>query len=64
MRRTLTGAMVLLILAAPAARAQAHTMTFFITSVGPGSGADLRGLDGADNHCRQLAEAVGVTGIT
>ncbi|MEJ2502806.1 MAG: lectin, partial [Gemmatimonadota bacterium] len=34
-------------------------MTFFITSTGPGDGADLGGLDGADVHCRMLAEAVG-----
>ena len=26
-------------------------MTFFITSVGPGKGADLGGLEGADQHC-------------
>ena len=34
-------------------------MTFFLTSEGPGSGADLRGLAGADEHCRRLAAAVG-----
>ena len=34
-------------------------MSFFITSVGPGNGADLGGLEGADGHCRALAEAVG-----
>lgn len=34
-------------------------MSFFITSAGPGIGADLGGLDGADNHCQALAEAVG-----
>ena len=34
-------------------------MGFFITSVGPGNGADLGGLDGADAHCQSLAEAVG-----
>ena len=40
------------------ARAASAT-TFFVTSVGPGSGADLGGLAGADAHCQQLAEAVG-----
>ena len=35
------------------------TMSFFLTSAGPGSGADLGGLDGADAHCQALAEAVG-----
>lgn len=32
-------------------------MTFFITSAGPGKGADLGGLAGADAHCQALAEA-------
>lgn len=32
---------------------------FFITSVGPGNGGDLGGLEGADAHCQALAEAVG-----
>lgn len=32
---------------------------FFITSVGPGNGGDLGGLEGADVHCQALAEAVG-----
>ncbi len=34
-------------------------MSFFITSAGPGKGADLGGLDGADQHCQALAKAVG-----
>lgn len=34
-------------------------MSFFITSAGPGKGADLGGLDGADQHCQMLAEATG-----
>ena len=34
-------------------------MSFFITSAGPGRGADLGGLAGADAHCRKLAAAVG-----
>lgn len=34
-------------------------MGFFITSVGPGSGGDLGGLEGADAHCQSLAEATG-----
>ncbi|HEX7071339.1 MAG TPA: hypothetical protein VF190_11055 [Rhodothermales bacterium] len=32
---------------------------YFITSAGPGNGADLGGLAGADEHCQMLAEAVG-----
>lgn len=37
-------------------------MSFFVTSVGSGKGADLGGLKGADAHCASLAEAAGVTG--
>ena len=40
------------------------TMGFFITSAGPGNGADLGGLAGADQHCARLAEAMGVAGRT
>ena len=36
-----------------------HPMTFFVTSVGLGKGADLGGLAGADAHCLALATAVG-----
>lgn len=49
--------------AAPAL-AQDTSMSFFVTSVGSGKGADLGGLAGADAHCAQLAEAAGVTGKT
>ncbi len=34
-------------------------MTFFVTSVGPGKGANLGGLEGADRHCLSLAKAAG-----
>jgi hypothetical protein len=34
-------------------------MGFFITSVGPGNGANLGGLSGADAHCQKLASAAG-----
>jgi hypothetical protein len=34
-------------------------MNFFLTSVGPGDGANLGGLSGADAHCTALAENVG-----
>lgn len=37
-------------------------MTFFVTSVGPGKGADLGGLDGADQHCESLAKAANAGG--
>jgi hypothetical protein len=34
-------------------------MSFFVTSVGLGKGADLGGLAGADRHCQSLAAAAG-----
>src|SRR5687767_15722594 len=36
-----------------------NTLSFFITSVGTGNGANLGGLEGADGHCQKLAAAVG-----
>jgi hypothetical protein len=36
---------------------QTPAMSFFITSAGPGKGADLGGLAGADRHCQTLAQA-------
>ena len=36
-----------------------NAMTFFITSSGPGNGANLGGLAGADKHCQSLAAAAG-----
>src|SRR2546428_5576184 len=40
-------------------QAQQTNVTFFITSVGSGKGADLGGLAGADRHCQSLAAAAG-----
>jgi len=34
-------------------------MRFFVTSAGPGDGANLGGLAGADAHCQKLAAAAG-----
>ena len=34
-------------------------MTFFVTSVSPGKGGDLGGLEGADRYCQSLAQAAG-----
>jgi hypothetical protein len=45
------------------AGAQQGPMTFFVTSVGKGNGADLGGLDGADAHCAALAKGAG-SGLT
>ena len=43
---------------------QASNMSFFVTSTPIGKGADLGGLDGADKHCQQLAQASGAGGKT
>ena len=37
----------------------AQPMSFFITSVGLGQGANLGGIAGADKHCQTLAAAAG-----
>jgi hypothetical protein len=49
---------------APAQPPQDTSMSFFVTSVGLGKGANLGGLAGADAHCAALAEAAGTTGKT
>jgi hypothetical protein len=49
---------------AAAAMAQQTNMTFFVTSQGPGKGADLGGLAGADRHCQDLAATAGAGGKT
>lgn len=59
MARLATLALVLLFTSAHSALAQSPDMTFFITSAGPGDGANLGGLEGADHHCQALAEAAG-----
>lgn len=62
MRRLLLATAAALIAAAGAAYSQDAKMSFFVTNVGSGKGADLGGLKGADAHCASLAEAAGVTG--
>ena len=44
-----------------AVQAQQASMSFFVTSVGKGDGANLGGLEGADAHCQALAKAAGAT---
>jgi hypothetical protein len=62
MRRTLFIAAVMAVAAgATPALADAAGMSFFVTSAGPGDGANLGGLDGADAHCGKLAAAAGST---
>jgi hypothetical protein len=54
----------LLVVNGAVAQEQQAPMTFFVTSVGLGNGANLGGLAGADAHCQQLAESVGAGGHT
>ena len=63
--RFFVGAIMLAALAAfPVLSQEAGELSFFITSAGPGDGANLGGLDGADRHCTMLAQAVGAGGKT
>ena len=68
MRPTIVfGAAILISACTPAAstsNAPASGMTFFVTSVGSGNGANLGGLSGADKHCQDLAQAAGAGGHT
>jgi hypothetical protein len=41
------------------AAAQTSDMSFFVTSVGSGNGADLGGIAGGDKHCQELAQSAG-----
>jgi len=49
----------LAVFVSPSAQAQSADMTFFVTSNGPGKGADLGGLEGADAQCQKLAQTGG-----
>jgi hypothetical protein len=64
MRLSLAVSTALLAGIAAGAHAQQNAMTFFVTSVGKGNGADLGGLEGADAHCAALAKAAGSTVTT
>ena len=59
----LASAAVLAVSVVALAQAQS-TMSFFVTSVGSGKGADLGGLAGADKHCQDLAASAGAGGKT
>jgi hypothetical protein len=52
-------AIALSVAAVMAAQDKPAPMSFFITSAGPGNGAALGGVAGADAHCAKLAGAVG-----
>jgi hypothetical protein len=64
MRLTLLGSATLVCLGVSAGAyaqqaPQSPDMTFFVTSAGSGKGADLGGLEGADQRCQQLAQGAG-----
>ena len=61
MQRKLPALAALLLTGATPLFAQSNPMSFFITSRGPGDGASLGGLEGADRHCGELAKAAGST---
>ncbi len=62
--KSLAISFVVCLAAISTAKAQDARMSFFVTSQGPGDGANLGGLKGADAHCQRLAEAAGITGKT
>lgn len=55
MSKILTATVALALFGAGGALAE-EAMSFFITSEGPGDGANLGGLSGADEHCASLAD--------
>jgi hypothetical protein len=55
----LTGALMVAGVGSVVMVAQQNPMSFFVTSVGSGNGANLGGLAGADMHCQTLAAAAG-----
>jgi hypothetical protein len=59
MRKRLLFYATIALASAAGAVAQDTGLSFFITSAGPGDGANLGGLAGADQHCQKLAAAAG-----
>ena len=65
LKRTLViTAAALCVAAVTVAQQKPTPMSFFITSAGPGNGANLGGLAGADAHCAKLATAAGAANRT
>jgi len=63
-RVSLAAAVALALGSCAGMQSQQGGMSFFVSSVGSGKGADLGGLEGADQHCQSLAKAVGSGGRT
>ena len=59
---TLLGACAPTVLRSSSASTAASPMSFFVTSVNPGKGADFGGLAGADAYCQKLATSAGAGG--
>lgn len=58
-RAGLTAAALVSVVGCVSMESGPEEMTFFVTSVGPGKGGALGGLEGADRHCQSLAQAAG-----
>ncbi|MDB5411586.1 MAG: lectin [Rhodospirillales bacterium] len=58
-QRLVMGVFACAVFVSGGAAAQTSEMSFFVTSVGLGNGADLGGLAGADAQCQSLAQAAG-----
>src|SRR5215218_9053849 len=63
MRMSLLACSAFLALCSGAA-AQQNNMSFFVSSAGSGKGADLGGINGADQLCQRLAQEAGAVGKT
>lgn len=61
---SIAGAAALALVACAGMQSTTGPMSFFVTSVGSGKGADLGGLTGADTHCQSLAQSAGAGGKT
>lgn len=61
---SIAGASALALVACAGMQSTTGPMSFFVTSVGSGKGADLGGLTGADTHCQSLAQSAGAGGKT
>jgi hypothetical protein len=59
MKKPTFAAAVLAVFAIAAPADAQNRPSFFLTSAGPGDGANLGGLEGADAHCEMLADAAG-----
>ncbi len=57
--RTLGAISIALLISTPIVATAGQPISFFVTSIGMGNGANLGGLEGADAHCAKLAKVTG-----